>query len=403
MSWHVAGALPSAAEGRQPSPGIRLAGMGAPAGLDPSGELVTGHELITALGSAIAQVKADLADFKDFLHVELLVQPGSSTRLPESEHALAWGDLLGIVQISLRPRVQQYLEYGRMTVKGPADTPFDLSVKGPSADILCTVLNLSNASIKPVELKFDPTTKEARLAVTLPKTGEAHFLFRTNKLSDISIAAPDELVLEPEVLAGFPANHAHSLYFSAPDPEWLAGRFTSPAGADKEPNEGNQWGHLRSYLESLNSTDPSEPQIQVPASDEGLKNVLPEMLAWLGRFFDAGGAVYYDVAENKGNTGDGPWLACAYPRAGSPAYVAPDASGRLQYDHLIADHWAHNYRFYIRPYARYDKLWESLRQSPLLFPDSEMRPDPPPKALPDTAAGGLDVVLDRMRALSMRR
>ena len=95
------------------------------------------------------------------------------------------------------------------------------------------------------------------------------------------------------------------------------------------------------------------------------------------------------------------WMATAYPRASSPAYAAPDEHGRLQYDHLFADRWAHNYRFYIRPYGRYDLIWRSFADSPQLFPaglPAEVQDELKP-AQPDPLAGGLDVVLDRTQPI----
>jgi hypothetical protein len=49
------------------------------------------------------------------------------------------------------------------------------------------------------------------------------------------------------------------------------------------------------------------------------------------------------------------------------------------------------------PYGRYDLLWQSLRQSTVLLPNTPRLA----AALPDVDAGGLDVVLDRTRAVAM--
>ncbi|HEY9815213.1 MAG TPA: hypothetical protein V6D20_05335 [Candidatus Obscuribacterales bacterium] len=76
--------------------------------------------------------------------------------------------------------------------------------------------------------------------------------------------------------------------------------------------------------------------------------------------------------------------------------LSPNRYPRLRYDHLIESRWAHSYRYYIRPYSRYELLWQGLLQSPVLFP--EVRPDVEAvtaELIPNPQIGGLDVVLDR--------
>ena len=136
--------------------------------------------------------------------------------------------------------------------------------------------------------------------------------------------------------------------------------------------------------------------------------MLPGFLDWSQRFFDMGADVALRPCYRPGSDrsprhrdGAATWVATAYPRAGSPAYAAPDANGRLQYDHLFEDRWAHNYRFYIRPYGRYDLIWRSFSQSSALFPQglAQAIKDSRKPARPDPHAGGLDVVLDRTQPI----
>src|SRR5690606_2962900 len=89
----------------------------------------------------------------------------------------------------------------------------------------------------------------------------------------------------------------------------------------------------------------------------------------------------------------GPWLVPAYPVAVAPAHVSVDNAGCLQCDQLIADRWAHAYRYFIQPYSRYQRLWEAVGDSAL--------PEPPSVEEDNIAgAAGADVVLSRTQPLS---
>ncbi|WP_164000171.1 hypothetical protein [Pyxidicoccus caerfyrddinensis] len=198
----------------------------------------------------------------------------------------------------------------------------------------------------------------------------------------------------------FQVTDERTTYFPA-DVEPLAALLAHDEDTSDEKlrPEAVQWRRFRRYAESLSSTDPGMPaeqKIRIPASGSALEDVLPDVLTWSQRFFDATGRIDF-TQDGPLVAPEGPWVATAYPRASSPAYSSPDESGRLTYDHLLEDAWAHNYRFYVRPFARYDLLWQGLRQSPLLYPDA---PAVEP-ARPDPLAGGLDVVMDRTRAVDM--
>jgi hypothetical protein len=193
------------------------------------------------------------------------------------------------------------------------------------------------------------------------------------------------------------------------DNEW-ASYFTVPKVIDEYfalENNGtyNRWSDFGKYLTALNSKESKEEKIKIPTFEDGkgskdqkelLAELKPAFLIWSQRFFDAGGQVDKDTLQ----TGEGPWLATAYPRSGTPAYVTPDAQGRLTYDHLIQDRWAHNYRYYIKPYGRYDLLWRSFEESSLLWTDEQRQDfrqqrDKTETAGLDYESAALDVVLDR--------
>jgi hypothetical protein len=178
----------------------------------------------------------------------------------------------------------------------------------------------------------------------------------------------------------FPVTDELSTYFTV-STKTLAEEFSSSSDEEAKNNESKkQWLHFKRYAESINSNDAdvsADLKIDIPKlipdPEENSKNAsfLPDFLGWSQRFFDTAGAVEIDAATKVGTASVGPWLVTAYPRVGSPAYATPDASGRLTYDHLLEDKWAHNYRYYIRPAGRYDLLWQSFLRSQVLFPKTE--------------------------------
>uniref|UniRef100_UPI0040562D9C hypothetical protein n=1 Tax=Candidatus Electrothrix sp. TaxID=2170559 RepID=UPI0040562D9C len=201
----------------------------------------------------------------------------------------------------------------------------------------------------------------------------------------------------------------HTSYFTAPKnitPYFSSESVTDSSGPEKWTT-GGEWTKVKKYLETLNSAKPEGEKIELPVftrvedKNKTLENLRPAFLIWAQRFFEAGGQVLEkDVGKKNFQTAEGPWLATAYPRSGTPAYVTPDAQGRLTYDHLIQDRWAHNYRYYIKPYGRYDLLWRSFEESSLLWEEEERRKFREQRDKTETAgldynSAALDVVLDR--------
>jgi len=205
------------------------------------------------------------------------------------------------------------------------------------------------------------------------------------------------------------ATHSWAAFFrQVPN---LGEAFAKPATASP-PLAATQWLALKAHLEGLNSNDPATPpaaKIVLPLDAERIRAILPDVLTWTQRFFDAGGDMGPEADElpepdeapetdelpeteqRLFMTAAGPWVATAYPRAATPSFVAPDDDGRLTYVHLIEDKWAHAYRYYVQPYARYDALWRGLLADGELF-------GPPPATAPPAVReedGGIDAVLDR--------
>lgn len=344
-----------------------------------TGKLLTGPQLLAAVHAKLSDLDAVAARH---LHVELLFQPGRAIEL--SEQAASAEGLLALVQLSLRPALRQVRSYGRVSLAGRAGEEVELAIT-LAAGTACTMVDQGNSAVGQVELVATPDASVVvRRAVQLPLGGRTTLLFRGRALPTVARVGAGGATT-PLVLESFPATDEHVAYFSA-DSGTLAAELT---GA--EPHAARSWTAFRRYAESLSSNDPAvadSDKVRVPTTKDQLAPLAADILRWMQRFFDHGGGGDKPV--------DRPWVATAYPRAGSPAHAAPDATGRLTYDHRIEDPWAHTYRYYVRPYGRYDLLWQGLRQSPLLFPDTPRFDE----TSPETTGGGLDVVLERTRAVA---
>ncbi|MDX2970555.1 hypothetical protein [Kribbella solani] len=396
------------------------------------------QDLLAKLADSTDPDAAAYAAVRRHLHVELLFQPGRSVQL--SDRPAGTDDLLALVQISLRPTVRQRLRYRAVTITGRSNTDVEVrfSVTEP-----CSVVNRPDSGAGQRELEAQPNISQV---IRLPLNGEAALFLRGADLpATIEVRPSAKLTVDPQpfadaikpllsydgqlkVLTASTMLSADQLELLRPSlaaadlqaAEGLAGtlqiddfgptdertnHFTVATGAlatafaDSTTPENTQWLRLKYYLETLNSTDPKEPsKVSVPTGETDIGQVLPDVLAWTARFFDASGAIAAG-ADGLGQTGAGPWTATAYPRAGSPAVATPDDGGRLTYTQLLEDRWAHTLRYYLQPYGRYDLLWQSLRRSPTLFPGRAATEIDTPVITVDPAAGGLDVVIDRTQAV----
>ncbi|MEO0757481.1 MAG: hypothetical protein AAFY78_11475 [Cyanobacteria bacterium J06648_16] len=352
-----------------------------------TGEVIAGAALLQAVQTLLPTLTAKYPDLAPHLQVELLFQAGQSVSL-EADAPVEPAALLGIVQISLRPVIQQVQKYGQVAIAGDPNSQAKLRFTFTQP---FTLIDQSDPDSPPilVELAGEPLER----TVTVPLDGQVNLLFRSPELPTVQqiVSRPgeeDEILTVP--VTPLSVTHPLSAYFTADVDEVANSLQTDLAQAA-------QWQRLKRYAEALNSTE-SDIQIQVPTNGDALKEILPEVLLWSLRFFNAS-AVPIENAEGLAQTSPGPWVATAYPRTDTPAPATPDEkSGRLQYDHLVQDKWAHTYRYYIRPTNRYGLLWESLLKSPVLFPNGSVGV---PDATPDPTQGGLDVVLDRVSPLAM--
>ncbi|MCA9886037.1 MAG: hypothetical protein KC708_23845, partial [Anaerolineae bacterium] len=412
-----------------------------------NGDVVNGSELLNRVQQAINRCQSTLKgddQWLEHLFVELLVQPGKSVSL-EDQTALQTSSLLSVTQISLRPKIIQYLEYSLLKITGKPGAQIDVVFSRLSGSV--SLVNL--AEPERGQINIDPDIDPYVWPLVLPNDGSAAIAMRSEKGFDLftkgtsqtakidvrvplkgplanqrpavfkqffeysdspvpsvkllqpmsnignqvtelkEIFSPDDdyifdLLIGPMV--AFEASDEFSTYFQTPD---LSPAFAS-TGTMSE-----QWLAFKRYAEALNGSQ-SNNRIVVPTLKDEIEAILPDYLSWAQRFFDAGPPVALIEEDATSSTqATGPWIASAYPRASSPAYASPDENGRIQYDRLISDKWAHTYRYYVRPYGRYDLLWRSLRQSSTLFPNQILIPFDP--LSPEIDAGGLDVVLDRIQ------
>jgi hypothetical protein len=324
-----------------------------------TGVLIAGADLLAA-------VKQSLPAVNRFLHVELLYQPSRAVSLDAKTSDPS--ALLGIVQLSLRPAIVQDLKY------------FSISLTGSQSRQGCT-LTITPTDAATLLDPLEPAAGEIALTAAanprtmqLPLNGSMTLLVRSRTKPEVTLvkAKPDEPEIALSVTEITAPTDSRWSYFRA-----SAETFTL---ASLEA--------LRPYCEMLNSNRREGTRIVLPATDEEFQRVKPDLMVWLNRFFDASAIP----------GGNGPWVATAYPRSTAQVFTAPDESGRLSHDYLLTDKFAHNLRYYVRPFGRYDLLWRSLLQSPLF---EKTRTDPLPSARPDPNQGALDVVLHRTQPVAM--
>lgn len=349
------------------------------------GEGLTDVLLADILNKAQVKDGPKFVDFYKYLHVELLVQPDRRVELDEAQFSA--DALLAIVQLSLRPAIRQRLKYGSVTIAGTGGAKVDVLVtpKTATSVIKQTETNLGQkqpdkddekpSAAENEQLELEPEIKDGQpvkrtISLKLPPNGVASLLFRGAEMPEVAVSGDANAITEFDSSPqSFSPRDERSTYFSI-DTAALAQTFVADNALAK------QWMNFKRYAEALTSTpqpvSEGNPKIVVPTEPDKLKDALPDYLAWAQRFFDASG----DVVEANGleETGKGAWLATAYPRASAPVAVSPDKGGRLTYDHLLEDKWAHNYRYYIKPYGRYDLLWQSFSQSVKFFsaPNDEL-------------------------------
>lgn len=363
-----------------------------------TGEYVLGTELLGVVEEHINSLRAKHLALFPHLHVELLFQAAHSVSLTEGA-AVSPDGMLGLIQVSLRPTIRQVEQYYQLRIEGDSQSQIKLSfeLKAP-----LTLIDQADLASGQTYLESKPDEPTIERTVTVPLNGVVNLLMRTTTPPTITLIDESDETPDPTLVSIY---SPLTSYFTT-NAEKLASEFklTDSSNLEEEvdPNpltnqqhKSLHWERFKRYAEALNSTSGGDVRIEVPVTDEtAIAKDLPNVMLWAQRFFNAAA-----VPDEDGITEDGPWIATAYPRTDTPAPATPDESGRLTYDYLISDKWAHTYRYYIRPNHRYELLWESLLKSPSLFPQNGTEPRQQ-KSAPDLQQGGLDVVLNRIQPLA---
>ena len=332
-----------------------------------------------------------------YLFVESLFQPGARTEIgPDdlsSGQPAPAGGLLALVRLSLRPKLKQRMRYQSFEITGLAPgttTPLILTPGSP----LKVTITTANAEasymiqtgtpgipnpVPPGSTTIEPIMpKEGRLVLSLRGAFDASATIATVTASDL--AGKPLTVSTPRAFA--PTDWQSAYFAVSPAAPWAKSGGPEQVG----------WDALQAHLKKVRA------DLVLP--DQTTPNDLSAMLSWLDRFFEEGG----DVALNGGTTatatGDGPWVASAYPRAATPIALTPDRAGRITYYQPIEDLWGHTFRYFLRPQGRYDLLWASLSRSARVF-DAARGVIAAQQALIDAPEpGGMDVALERIRPLA---
>jgi hypothetical protein len=346
-------------------------------------------------------------DFKPFLHVEYLFQPGKRLQIKPTELENAGiaslDDTLSMIQLSLRPSVQQLYRYERYILK--------LKTLPANSDVSLTINLTGKGSATYIvdSGRFDSSGRPMTPATL--NSGDNSFTFPASMSGTLALIVrvvdADKAKGEVIVIAikgVFKSQDGNTVeVLPEVDPlapiDWPSVNFTVPDDPLKFANDEdaqNEWNRFNKLLRGV------EPAID--ASAETLsKEKIPLLLSWLDRFFGTGGDIVQPDPTDRNplaKTADGPWVASAYPRTMAPLPLTPDAAGRLTYYRPIESLWGQACRYLVRPRGRYELLWEELGRSRKLELDASETIETLQKRLKAPEPGGVDVILPRIRPLA---
>lgn len=367
-----------------------------------SGEIVTGKGLADLVQQHLKKL-FELHDypafqnFKPYLHVEFLFQPGDHTELGPNRRSTnpeppRYSSLLALARLTLRPTVVQRLKYllagidagSPSTLVAGEHIRFKIESTSDEVEYLLQTgdIGVPNKLVFPADAaEFDcviPPSGKLRVLVRAPM--DVNPTFSAIRVSNNSSVAVTQQPLQPtdwESISMVPSVDAP---WSSKTDNFLGDGGQTPKRA---------WEIFKLYVKKIQAGVP------VPDADPV---AMPLVLSWLNRFFNEGGDI--DPVPAIAHTGPGPWVTSAYPRSSTPVALTPDDAGRIKYYHLIQDRWRHVHRYYIRPQGRYDLIWATINRSARIFQqafgivDRQQRKIAPPKP------GGLDIVLDRTKPVA---
>jgi hypothetical protein len=353
-----------------------------------TGEALEADSLISVLQQGIQQARSNPVNNLDtfnYLHVELLVQPGASVSVtqlytPDGTRNLQAKDLLAMVQLSLRPLIKNTHGYFNYCLQGDPTRATTVTLIPSTTTTGWDFVNASDRNLAVMNVQ-NPGTGMSSYTIELPATSIAMLLARAPKDTPPKVTSPAPL----PTAAGVTSPHAAGddpVYSFTPIPVTGTEYLIRPFDPIPLPDSGSdsrweQVSRLGLYLAALYKSSglPATP-------DNACKALYDDYRNWAARF------MAHSANLDDTSTVQDPWLAVAYPKAGSPAYATPDAARHVSYFYVRQDQYAHNSRFYILPYGRYDMLFESIGATL----GARIPVEPPISS----TAGGLDVVLDRL-------
>jgi hypothetical protein len=345
-------------------------------------------------------------DPKSHFHLEYLFQPGKRMQIKAGEDTsggpAAFDATLSLVQLSLRPTVQQALGYLQVRFDSdPATSTNDQTKRLEPGEAVEVTFNTGqqpasfvHVSGTPAEpMVIEPGT-ELKVTLAASAGAELTILLRAPDPTKVTIGGV-KVALLCRVDQAFAVSDWRVTYFAN---EKASPEFSSDAAKEN-------WTRFRFLLKSAEGAidiDQLAPDLE--ANKPGIRRVLP----WLDRFFGAGGDTGKpgDGTVLGGTVPDKHWIATGYPRAGMPLPLAPDSAGRLTNFRPIESLWAQAFRYFVRPRGRYELLWEEIGRSRGLFAPSRrgvIERWQKTMTAPGTAgleAGGADVALGRIRPIT---
>ncbi|MEM8671192.1 MAG: hypothetical protein AAGG48_26960 [Planctomycetota bacterium] len=397
---------------------------------DPrTSDVVPGDRVIDVMAKVLEQFRIAVADdqfasqreWLEHLHLDLLFRPTKAVRLRESEpvgevpseHPFKDNQqLLGLVQVSLRPTIKRYARYwmsdpvaippnvpttdqaNKLLGRIPAEVVVRYGeVSGdevPFTPLLFVVQDDAEAGVQRVEKDGD--LREYRMPVTLSAEGTSRIAIRSLSNNDVTsdhTAAPAGFRIEVHLewptadggpsktnllLSPFSGSDERTRYFAWRSQD-VSGTTLDP-DADSAVSPRDSWQLLKRYVDGITAGSASGDAVKFPsAADvhevdkpdyEGPDPTVPpvDILRWLTRFFHHGAV----PDETSGSVSEGYWLATSWYRGAGPIAVHPDPeTGVLRHFAPITDQYAHAWRYLIRPLSRYERLWRSLAGSPDLI------------------------------------
>ena len=307
--------------------------------LPDTGEPLAPDATQQRLEAALNGLQAD-DPLRRHLSVEILFRQARATRVKSDEPTAGdageaadrQGDLLAVVQLSLRPVFDWYAVYSRsarpiefdppgLPVKPEVPPTTGKLVLTKAPDVALTVILQSEGDQQ--QYNVDPGGAAWEKAFTVPANKALCVLLQASRTTDVPPPSPTAVLRwdgrqpdgttfpeQPHPLVAFAPTEWDATYFAADPatlPNWRkAARDAWRVDQDNVPDKS-----LNRYLRSL---DPGGGTVLPALGDQNASPAWPLILLWLNRFFEHGGTEIDAGGQPGLATGPGWWTATAYPR-----------------------------------------------------------------------------------------